>query len=75
MKNLYVYLLVRWKIKSRGNVYFETRPDRLYIEINQTDIKEREATECLYILSKLLYSKKKGGSQLAPPMVSCQHGQ
>lgn len=57
MKNLYVYLLVRWKIKSRGNVYFETRPDRLYIEINQTDIREMEATECLYILSKLLYNK------------------
>ena len=34
MKNLYVYLLVRWKIKSRGNVYFETKPDRLYIEID-----------------------------------------
>ena len=57
MKNLYVCLLVRWKIKSRGNVYFETKPDRLYIEINQTDIRKKEATECLYILSKLLYNK------------------
>lgn len=57
MKNFYVYLLVRWKIKASGNVYFETKPDRLFIEISQTDIKEKEATECLYILSKLLYNK------------------
>lgn len=56
MKNLYVYLLVRWKIKTRGNVYFKTKPDRLYIEINQKDIMEKEATECLYILSKLIYN-------------------
>lgn len=57
MRNFYVYLLVRWKIKARGSVYFKTKPDRLYIEINQADIIEKEATECLYILSKLLYNK------------------
>jgi len=44
-------------MKSKGSVYFETKPDRLYIEINQTDIRKKEATECLYILSKLLYNK------------------
>jgi FkbM family methyltransferase len=57
MKNFYIYLLVRWKIKARGSVYFKTKPDRLYVEISQSDISEREATECLYILSKLLYHK------------------
>lgn len=57
MKNICTYFSVRWKIKSKGKVCFKTKPDRLYIEINQTDIMEKEATECLYILSKLLYSK------------------
>ena len=57
MKNPYDYFSVRWNIKNKGKVYFKTKPDRLYIEINQTDIREKEATECLYILSKLLYNK------------------
>ncbi|MCR4344585.1 MAG: FkbM family methyltransferase [Candidatus Scalindua sp.] len=48
---------MRWKIQKSGKVYFETKPDRLYIEINHTDIREKEATECLYIFSKLLYKK------------------
>ncbi len=57
MKGFHIYLLVRWKIKARGSVYFKTKLDRLYVEISQSDISEREATECLYILSKLLYNK------------------
>ena len=57
MKNSYIYFCVRWSIKSKGKVYFKTKPDRLYIEINQTDIKERGVTECLYALSKLLCNK------------------
>ncbi len=57
MKNPYDYFAVRWSIKDRGKVYFKTKPDRLCIEIDQTDIRKKEATECLYILAKLLYNK------------------
>jgi FkbM family methyltransferase len=58
MKNFYVYLFVLWKIKTEGNVYFKTKPDRLSIEINLSDIKQKEATECLYLLARLLYNNK-----------------
>lgn len=58
MKNFSAYLLVLWKIKTEGKVYFKTKPDRLSIEINLSDIKQKEATECLYLLSRLLYNKK-----------------
>lgn len=57
MKNFCDYLSVRWKIQKSGKVYFETKPDRLYIEINYTDIREKEVTEHLYILSKLFHNK------------------
>ena len=57
MKGFYVYLLVRCKIKAKGSVYFNTKPDRLCIEISQSDISQKESTECLYILSKLLHNK------------------
>ncbi|MBC8551853.1 MAG: FkbM family methyltransferase [Candidatus Brocadiales bacterium] len=57
MKNFCDYLSVRWKIQKNGKVYFETKPDRLYIDINYTDIREKEVTEHLYVLSKLCHNR------------------
>lgn len=57
MKNTCAYFSVRWKIINSAKVFFNTKPDRLSIKINLSDIREKEVTECLYLLSKLLYNK------------------